>query len=339
MPTLAKLLEIIILNKCPVLEQPQSSQFGFTNQSSTLHAELLLQDTINFYNKNSSPLYICSLDVSKAFDSCNWNLLFEKLVSKESIPTPIVRYLIATYLNSESSVVYGGIKSDNFNLSQGVKQGSIISPYLFNLYTEDLLSNLSNQKFGAFLPDGTVMSVIAFADDLILVSSTLSGLQSLVDICVRYGYKHNLKFNHNKTQYLISGKSPLADITIQLDGKTILPQDRLKHLGFLWGKSSNLLKLSHHVDYRVSEMWSVVSSLITGGVRHLHPNQIVNIFKTLVTPKLLYGLELVKLSNHYRDFIDRQARCALKSLLGVSKFSKNHIQNIYRIPNARAHTF
>ncbi len=130
---------------------------------------------------------------------------------------------------------------------------------------------------------------------------------------------------------------PLSDITIQLDGKIILPQDKLKHLGFLWGKSCNILKLSHHIDYRVSEMWSVVSSLIAGGVRQLHPNQIVNIYKTLVTPKLLYGLELVKLTNHYREFIDRQARCALKSLLGVSKYSKNHIHIIYKIPNASSH--
>jgi len=56
-----------------------------------------------------------------------------------------------------------------------------------------------------------------------------------------------------------------------------------------------------------------------------------------VIPKLLYGLELVKLSNHHRDLIDRQARCALKSLLGVSKFSKNHIHTIYKIPNASSH--
>ena len=43
------------------------------------------------------------------------------------------------------------------------------------------------------------------------------------------------------------------------------------------------------------------------------------------------------LSNRYRDFIDRQARCALKSLLGVSKYSKNLIQNIYKIPDASTH--
>ena len=121
------------------------------------------------------------------------------------------------------------------------------------------------------------MSVIAFADDLILISSTLSGLQSLMDICVLYGRKHNLKFNHTKTQYLISGKSSLDNITIQLNGKTILPQDKLKHLGFLWGKSSSIMRLSHHIDYRVSEMWSVVSSLIAGGAHHLHPNQIVHL--------------------------------------------------------------
>jgi len=78
-------------------------------------------------------------------------------------------------------------------------------------------------------------------------------------------------------------------------------------------------------------MWAVTSSLISAGVRKLHPNQIISLFKSLVVPKLLYGVELIRLSDSARNFLDRQARCALKSMLDVSKFSKNLIDKLYNI--------
>ena len=238
-------------------------------------------------------------------------------------------------MNSESSVVYRGMKSNSFKLSQGVKQGSIISPYLFNIYTEDLLSEIRRSNHGTYLPGGKDMSVIAFADDLILISPTLSGLQELLDTCVRYGRCHNLKFNTTKTQFLISGTSNLPNKSIILDGKQIEPQDQLKHLGFLWKKSINIVHLHSHLEYRISEMWSVTTSLISGGVRHLHPNQIVDIYKTLVIPKLLYGLELIRFKSCHWDIINRQARCALKALLGVSKHAKNHMHHLYKLSDVK----
>ena len=93
------------------------------------------------------------------------------------------------------------------------------------------------------------------------------------------------------------------------------------------------LKLTHHLEYRINEMWSVVSSLISSGVRFLHPNQIITLHQSLVVPKLLYGIEILHLTATDREHLNRQSRSALKQLFGVSKHAKNLIDRFYRLDN------
>ncbi|XP_065639636.1 uncharacterized protein LOC136072357 [Hydra vulgaris] len=92
-PILTKLLEYIIMEKCPQISDSHSHLFGFKHNSSTLHPEFLLSETIKYNNNNNSSIYICSLDANKAFDSCNWELLFEKLYYNKKVSLSVVRAL------------------------------------------------------------------------------------------------------------------------------------------------------------------------------------------------------------------------------------------------------
>eukprot|EP00111_Clytia_hemisphaerica_P001565 TCONS_00004470-protein len=239
-PIITKIAELVIIKKCPNIKNNNPSQFGFVNGSSTIHAEILIQDTIHYYNKNDSPVYVCSLDAEKAFDCCNWQVLFEKLSVREDIPNEILKFLIKLYLNSESAIMYNGHKTKSFNLSQGVRQGSLLSPYLYNFYTEDLLAKIKDLKIGATLGNGLNTSIIAYADDLILLSPTLRSLQVMIDKCIEYGQEHGLKFNHSKTQFCISGKCQLPKPTLTMYNTQILPKQQLEHLGLRWKTERNL---------------------------------------------------------------------------------------------------
>jgi hypothetical protein len=209
-PIITKTLELIIIDKCPQLKDHKPSQFGFVSGSSTIHSEILIQDTVNYYNDKDTPVYICSLDAEKAFDSCNWLKLLEKIASKKDIPS-VLKLLIKLYLNGEASINYKNNISDSFELTQGVRQGSILSPYLYNIYTEELLDHIMLLQLGTYLPSGVETSIIAFADDLILISPNLIGLQTMLDSCVEYGLEHCIKFNQSKTQFTISGNSHIAN--------------------------------------------------------------------------------------------------------------------------------
>ena len=232
------------------------------------------------------------------------------------------------YLSGSANVSYSGKKSYQFNLSQGVRQGSILSPHLYNIYTEDLLSSMhSDLKIGASI-FGIYTGIVAYADDLILISSSLSSLQKMVNHCVSYGIENKIKFNAGKTEFIISGIQHLDSTTtyIKLDGQRIKPSYSLKHLGFKWSSTSASciasLQQSHIYD-RVGELWATTDALIRSGIRFCHPYTIAKLFNTIVVPRLIYGIEICELTQPVLDKINIQARSALKSLFNLSKFSRN----------------
>lgn len=333
MPVITKLIEKIILLKCPKLKYHKESQFGFTSDASTIHAELLLRETITKYNNENTPVYICSLDAEKAFDCCNWLELFKHLLNENSLPKLVVRFLIDLYLKGEANVKYRNQLSETFHLSQGVRQGSILSPYLYNLYTEGIIDNVHNLKVGAQLSQSLNTSIIVFADDIILLSPTLKQLQIMIDSVFNYGQRKGIKFNTDKqkTQFIVSGKHPIANPTLNMNGETIYPQSDLKHLGFKWSIRSHHLSLDKHFEERISDLWAVSSSLISCGVRKLHPNSIATLFRSIVIPKVLYGLEIVNLNATQSQLLDRQFRSALKSMMGLSKHSTNELLKYFNL--------
>ena len=272
-PILTKLLEYIILIKCPELTKSQNLQFGYKEQSSTLHAEFLIAETIRYYNSMNSPVYVCSLDAEKAFDSCNWGRLFEKLFFDKGIPLPIVNVIKSLYSNSSAKVKYNQCTSKEFLLSQGVRQGSVLSPHLYNLYTDDMLAAFENDTTSGTSIHGQYTGIVMYADDIILMSTTRNGLQKLVDSCIEKSVDNCINFNSDKTEFVISGKAHLKNCnTIKMNGYTIHPKTKLKHLGFMWYSERDQLTIDNeNIQDRINKMWSVARTLISNGIRFCHP--------------------------------------------------------------------
>lgn len=332
-PVVTKILESIILIKCSNIKDSFSSQYGFKNKSSTLHAEYVINETIKSYNSKGSTVYICSLDAEKAFDSCNWSSLFNKLTSDTHLPSSAINIIYKLYINGTASVSYLDQISSEFKLTQGVHQGSILSPYLYNIYTNQLLLKIESLNVGTTI-GGEGTSITAYADDIILMSSTLSGLQKLIDTCVEYGKSHSIKFNYKKTEFIISGKSHLTNHQIKIDSNIIYPKSSLVHLGFHWKLSRNRCVdlQSSHSSHRIQEAWASVNALISSGIRFCHPNTIKSIFLSQVIPNLTYGLELCKLSDSFISSLERHANMMIKCLFNVSKFSRNLLFDAVNIP-------
>ena len=106
-PIFTKILEYIILLKCPRITESHHLQYRYKELSSTFHAEFLIKETIQYYNKNNSPIYICGLDAEKAFDSCNWDIL---------LPLSVTNVIKSLDKNSSAKVLYDGCVSEEFSL-------------------------------------------------------------------------------------------------------------------------------------------------------------------------------------------------------------------------------
>ena len=86
-----------------------------------------------------------------------------------------------------------------------------------------------------------------------------------------------------------------------------------------------------NVQERINKFWTVIHSLIKGGIRFCHPNSIIELYKTLAVPTLTYGLELTHLCQTEMEKLDREGRKALKFLFNISKHSKNYLNSIYNV--------
>ena len=96
-------------------------------------------------------------------------LLFKKLI-KRKVPFFIVRLLIVWYSLQRMHIRWGNTFSTSFCVSNGVKQGGIISPVLFNVYMVDLSCALNRSNIGGRI-GGEIVNHLSYADDLCLIWS------------------------------------------------------------------------------------------------------------------------------------------------------------------------
>ena len=108
-----------------------------------------------------------------------------------------VRLLIVQYRNQTANVRWNGKFSHSFPLSNGVKQGAVISPLLYCFYSNDLFKILRRNKVGCWV-SGNYVGALGYADDTLLLSPTRDGLQTMLKICEEYAEQHNLLFNTNE---------------------------------------------------------------------------------------------------------------------------------------------
>ena len=102
-----------------------------------------------------------------------------------------------------------------------MRQGGVLSPILFTLYLDDLLTELSHTNVGCYW-DKIFVGAIAYADDITLLAPTPSALRKLLVVCETSGSSLMLKFNPDKTQCIRFGRrsSELCD-TFKFCGKFI----------------------------------------------------------------------------------------------------------------------
>ena len=143
------------------------------------------------------------MDATKAFDKVLHYGLVYKLIAK-GVSIVFDKLLIYWYSYLRSAVVWNSIMGECFNVICGVRQGGVLSPYLFAFYIDEIIGDVKKSGFGIFV--GSVfLGCILYADDILLLSGSYDGLQRMIDICARYGKSWGICFNSSKSYYATFG--------------------------------------------------------------------------------------------------------------------------------------
>ena len=138
------------------------------------------------------------------------------------------------YLRNQSGrVCWNQYKGNYMFLEKGVRQGGILSPFLFKLYIDDLLTRIVEEDIGCKL--GILrMNVLAYADDLVLLADTKGNLSCLYKLLIDGLNSLELTMNKTKSKCMIFQKSGrVSENKIGLGVDTLEVVEKYKYLGHI----------------------------------------------------------------------------------------------------------
>ena len=225
----SKILDKIIMSLQSEYLMTSELQFGFREHSSNIMCSTLLVETVEYYVSNNSSVYVLLIDASKAFDRLCHSKLFDVLETFNVCPL-VRRLLYNIYCRSEMHVQWNSAHSTPFPLNNGVKQGGVLSPILFSMYIDSLLEKLKESGLGCHV-GRTFAGAFAYADDIALVSPSLSGLRQMIHICEQYAMEYSIVFNPVNSKLMCFNSVSSDKPYLTLCGKPVDVVDNDLHLG------------------------------------------------------------------------------------------------------------
>ena len=214
--------------------QPEE-QHGFRSNRRTEEHLLTANMVIDKTLLGNTPLWIVSLDLSKAFDRVDWRSLWEAL-RLHGVSPHLIWLLQMTYANQKGQVLSNTDTSHEFDICAGVRQRCVLSPRLFCSVLQSAMGRWRGQveHLGLNLGDGmSHLLDLRFADDILLFGESAQAVGSMLDALVACLEQVGLKLNASKTKVLTTQAQPPSTLTTPagLELEVLEPTNSHKWLG------------------------------------------------------------------------------------------------------------
>ena len=178
-------LHIIKERITPIIEQQLSeTQFGFRKGCGTRNAIFVLRTLGQQLLEKKKDLFICYIDYTKALDKVNHNKLLQ-IMRQIGIPQLETRLIYNLYWKQHAKVKFENNMTERIRIEKGVRQGCILSPILFNLYSEMLIREALREEECGVIINGECIKTIRYADDTAVVATSQTGLQRMMNNSLR----------------------------------------------------------------------------------------------------------------------------------------------------------
>ena len=242
---ICKLLDHVLINSHSRVLMSSDLQFGFKANNSAMTCNFVFQEVVQYYVSNDSNVYCLSLDATKAFDRVQFSQLFHLLICRNMCPVTI-RFLVHLYTRQRISVQWGDTRSEEHPISNGVKQGGVLSPILFAVYLDELLLRLKSAGYGCHL-GSAYAGAVAYADDVCLLAPNISCLRQMLKTTEVFAKEYRVTFNGSKSILLTFGNNEKTLPNLQFMGKVIPSSPSAKHLGVQIGRRANEQNIANSV--------------------------------------------------------------------------------------------
>ena len=299
------------------------NQYGFRSGYSTQKAIFELLCNLHLSLNSGDIMGLLFLDISKAFDSLDHDVLLRKL-SHISLAENSLNWF-KSYLNRIQCVRFNGIKSDPTVFKYGIPQGSCLGPTLFIFYVNDIFNEINN------------VNVMMFADDCVLYSSGKlwndihHDLQTGFNTYIAWGKEHNMSLNAKKTKAMIVCNKPNRDILVDpaplnAGNSTITFVDNFCYLGCIIDSELSMIPALKDVYRKVEQ-----KIYMLGKLRYLvDKKSAVLIYKQTILPYLDYiGFVLLSCNSSARKSLQILQNNALRLCLRYRLIDHVRIERLH----------
>ena len=277
-----------VLADADVPHSSHCNQSAYPRNVSCADAIFATQETISRYISDGSNVFMCLYDLQKAFDSVEYPILFQRLLDV-GVNGRCWRLIRSLYKNAVSRVRIGNRLSKSYVLERGVKQGSILSPALFLLVMDPLLSLLESSRIGLSI-NNLYAGGFIHADDIRTLASSSDSLQNQIKIVEEFCKQNFLQLNVQKCE-VVAFSLARSGLDIKLPDGVLVPQRKqAKSLGYWWERD---LLANCCVEQNIRKARSCFFHYGSLGSFQgdINPLSTKSVIDTCVMPVLLYACE------------------------------------------------
>ena len=298
-------------------------QSGFRKGRSCADQIYVLRQVCEKMREKKRSLYVAFMDLEKAYDRVDREAMWQVL-RIYGIGGRVLSGIMSFYDEGRACVRVGNKVSESFEVKMGLRQGCVMSPWLFNIFMDGVVRevytrvNQAGVKMSVRGEREWVLSQLLFADDTALVAESSEQLQCLVrefgGVCKR----RKLRVNVDKSKVMKIGESDDPEmLNIRLNGDRMELVDSFKYLGSCFSSDG---RVKGDVSMRVHEgvkafgamarVWNERSVSI--GVKR-------DLYERIVVPTVMYGSESWGMRVEERNKLDVAEMNCLRSICGVTR--------------------
>lgn len=294
LPTLSKIMEKIVCNRLVIYLEKYNilykHQYGFRSKHSTIHPILhLLKDIADANDKTTKDITLAVfLDLSKAFDTINHDILLYKL-NHYGIRGISNRWFASYLSNRKQYIEINNCKSPLINMTHGVPQGSILGPVLFLIYINDIV-NSSSLNLLSFADDTTVYYSGYDIEHLVIkVNQELKQLYNWLcanKLCLNVKKTHFCVFSPVNSNYEVNNSIKINNEVINQVGK-YKNDESVKFLGLYIDKH---LTWKEHINIISSKISRAIFAI--NRVKYFLPyKSLKSLYYVLIHSHITYGIQ------------------------------------------------
>ncbi|GET61907.1 RNA-directed DNA polymerase from mobile element jockey-like [Rhizophagus irregularis DAOM 181602=DAOM 197198] len=337
-----------ILQKNKILKGLQFAGLPF---SSTFEPLRIINEIIQDANENDKELWILSLDMSKAYDRVNIFML-EKAMQRLKIPSSFINLTKELFLGRKNSVFTAGGLSNPYDVMVGIDQGEIISPLLWCIYYDPLLTAIQQEHFGYRVKAKKKINLyenievevkqnitsMAYMDDTNMLAGNKEELEKILKMADDFYTLNDIQINKEKSELLLKKKNFNFNEKIELEFGNQKIKIKPK------GKTESLRILG--VWFNIYNDNNFIKQQAFDEVKNLSNNLLKNkcitdkissyIFNAVILPRIEYRTQTIILSEKDCEKIMVPYRKNFKNKLKLASTAPNIIMELNLLYNIRS---